>query len=234
MIDLSEALAQHHNSKWYQRATLLCSWSSRHRRGYLKFRPYISRITSGYQSLIPHYPTQTPTGKDPNHPIYDPTACAKTLPAKSAKSFALSACGSSWNTLYTLFPFASLTAPSLFPATAPAIAPGKFAMMNPMAPPLNPPSTLQNLVVGCACSPSAIPSSRSISSNTFPNCSLLKRSLSASVWLLPKPNADQGKEPKLKEDEEEAPALGRGISSSAGSGAEEKEELKPWKARALS
>jgi hypothetical protein len=102
-------------------------------------------------------------------PSYDPTACANTLAARSLSILALSACGNSLNTLYTLFPRASLTAPSLFPATAPATAPGKFPTMKPIAAPLAPPIILQNLPVGCASSPSAMPSSRSISSNTPPN-----------------------------------------------------------------
>lgn len=80
------------------------------------------------------------------------------------------------NTAYTLFPLASLTAPSLFPATAPATSPGMFPIMNPSAPPLAPPIKLQNDPAGRPPR-SAMPCSRSISSNTSPNCWLSACSL---------------------------------------------------------
>lgn len=123
-----------------------------------------------------------------------------------------------------------------------ATAPGKFAKMKPIAPPLTPPIMLQNLPVGFAVAPpSAMPCSRSISSKTLPNCSLLNFSPSlpsaAAVEEeeeLPKPNADHGNPLNAP------PAAfcfccggGRGISSSSGSGMsvlveDEDEGLKPW------
>src|SRR5436853_3728969 len=116
-----------------------------------------------------HDNNQTEQRLTNHHVRYPLRAVAKTLVASSLSSLLLSDWGNSWKTAYTDFPLASLTAPSLFPATAPAMAPGKLATMNPNAPPLSPPTRDQNLPVGRASCPSARPSSLSISSNTLPN-----------------------------------------------------------------
>src|ERR1700761_4866216 len=121
------------------------------------------------QHLAPLKTTQTTyaiPSNNMNRKLHYPlTACANIFAARSLNNLAFSACGNSWNTSYTLFPFASLTAPSLLPATAPATAPVKLATIKPSAPPDWPPIIDQNLLVGRACGPSAMPSSLNISSN---------------------------------------------------------------------
>jgi hypothetical protein len=96
--------------------------------------------------------------------------------------------------------------------------PGKFATMNPIAPPDKPPTTLQNFPVG-EPPPSAIPSSLSISSNTSPNCSLSNFSFSASLLAL-NPKLAHGNPPPPAA----ASASGPGVPSSLSKAVEEAPE----------
>ncbi|KAB8302407.1 hypothetical protein EYC80_005825 [Monilinia laxa] len=128
----------------------------------------------------------------------------------------------------TLFPFTSLTAPNLFPATAPANIPGKFATIKPIAPPLNPPIRLQNFPVGLPLF-SAIPSSFNISSNTSPNCSSSNFFSSSAFFAF-------DENPKLDHGNPPGTADGSGISSSSSMDVEavEAPDPKPWYIRAAS
>src|SRR3978361_57805 len=100
--------------------------------------------------------------------------------------------------------------------------PGKFATMNPIAPPLRPPTTLQNLPVAFPpCS--ARPSSLNISSNTSPNCSFPNLFSSSGFWALElNPKLDHG-----KLNPEVVPGAGLGISSSESKDVEAVEAPEP-------
>lgn len=112
------------------------------------------------------------------------------------------------------------------------LLPGKLATINPIAPPLNPPTTLQNFPVGVPPF-SAIPSSLSISSKTSPNCSFSNFCSSSGFFALelnpkllhgnPLPNPPAPPLPL-------ASALMSGISSSESKAVEAvlAPEPKPW------
>jgi len=88
-----------------------------------------ARQVKGKYKLIKGVKTKKKEGGRRRKENQPETAVASNFVKSSVSILPFSPCGNVWNTSYTLLPFESRMAPSRLPATAPAMAPGKFLFL---------------------------------------------------------------------------------------------------------